>query len=221
MKLKFKIQPYQTSAVDSVVDCFAGQTNTSRIAYRIDPGVEKSKSGQVQATLLESQGFKNADLQLTEARLLSNIQAVQRRQNLPLSDRLVESAGCRINLDVEMETGTGKTYCYIKTFFEMNKRYGWTKFIVIVPSIAIREGVLKSLEITAEHFTETYGKKARFFAYNSRQLHHLESFSSDAGINVNERPGNERPRMSAPGPRRLLPVKIPANHLAKAERRRL
>ena len=83
-----------------------------------------------------------------------------------------------------METGTGKTYCYIKTIFEMNKRYGWSKFIVVVPSIAIREGVYKSLEITAEHFTESYGKKARFFIYNSKQLHHLESFSSDAGINV-------------------------------------
>ncbi len=101
-----------------------------------------------------------------------------------MSDGLVPSAGCKVNLDVEMETGTGKTYCYIKTVFEMNKRHGWTKFIVVVPSIAIREGVLKSLEITAEHFTESYGKKVRFFAYNSRQLHHLESFSSDAGINV-------------------------------------
>jgi type III restriction enzyme len=83
-----------------------------------------------------------------------------------------------------METGTGKTYCYIKTIFELNKRYGWSKFIIVVPSIAIREGVAKSLEITAEHFLETYQKKARFFIYNSKQLHHLESFSSDAGINV-------------------------------------
>ena len=130
------------------------------------------------------QGFKNADIQLTDAQLIENIHAVQRRQNLPLSDKLVASAGCKVNLDVEMETGTGKTYCYIKTIFEMNKRYGWTKFIVVVPSIAIREGVYKSLEITADHFTESYGKKARFFIYNSKQLHHLESFSSDAGINV-------------------------------------
>ena len=83
-----------------------------------------------------------------------------------------------------METGTGKTYCYIKTIFEMNKRYGWSKFIIMVPSIAIREGVYKSLQITAEHFTESYGKKARFFIYNSKRLHELESFSSDAGINV-------------------------------------
>ena len=83
-----------------------------------------------------------------------------------------------------METGTGKTYCYIKTMFEMNKRYGWSKFIIIVPSIAIREGVYKSLQITADHFAETYAKKARFFTYNSRRLHEIESFSSDAGINV-------------------------------------
>jgi type III restriction enzyme len=83
-----------------------------------------------------------------------------------------------------METGTGKTYCYIKTFFEMNKRFGWTKFIVVVPSIAIREGVYKSLEITAAHFQESYHKRAKFFIYNSKQLHNLESFSSDAGINI-------------------------------------
>ena len=184
MKLKFKVQPYQTSAVESVVDCFAGQVNASGIAYRIDPGYNRNKAGQVQSDLYEQTGLKNADIQLTDAQILTNIQAVQRRQNLPLSDKLVSSSGCNVNLDVEMETGTGKTYCYLKTFFEMNKRYGWTKFIVVVPSIAIREGVLKSLEITAEHFTESYGKKARFFAYNSRQLHHLESFSSDAGINV-------------------------------------
>ena len=176
MKLKFKIQPYQTSAVESVVDCFAGQVNTSGITYRIDPG-----RGRLP---FEQSGFKNADVQLNDGQLLENIHAVQRRQNLPLSDKLVMSAGCKVNLDVEMETGTGKTYCYVKSIFEMNKRYGWSKFIVVVPSIAIREGVLKSLEITAEHFTESYSKKARFFIYNSKQLHHLESFASDAGINV-------------------------------------
>jgi type III restriction enzyme len=185
MKLKFKVQPYQTSAVESVVDCFAGQLNSSGIQYRIDPGrAQADHTGATQAAAIEGTGFKNTDIQLTDTQLLANIHDVQRRQNLPLSDKLVASPACKLNLDVEMETGTGKTYCYVKTFFEMNKRYGWSKFIVVVPSIAIREGVLKSLQITAEHFTESYGKKTRFFAYNSRQLHHLESFSSDAGINV-------------------------------------
>jgi type III restriction enzyme len=175
MKLKFKIQPFQTRAVESVVDCFDGQVNTEGQKYRIDPG----KRDEV----VEVSGFKNADIQIT-SRLLSNIQAVQKRQNLPISRELISSAGCKLNLDIEMETGTGKTYCYIKTIFELNRRYGWSKFIVMVPSIAIREGVLKSLRITAEHFNQGYGKKIRFFAYNSRQLHRLESFSSDSGINV-------------------------------------
>ncbi|WPM85306.1 DEAD/DEAH box helicase family protein [Apirhabdus apintestini] len=83
-----------------------------------------------------------------------------------------------------METGTGKTYCYIKTLFELNQRYGWSKFIVVVPGIAIREGVDKSLRITAAHFAEIYGKKARCFIYNSRQPQALEQFASDAGIHV-------------------------------------
>jgi type III restriction enzyme len=177
MKLKFKVQPYQTQAVDSVVDCFAGQPMVNSITYRIDPG----RKAQVSAF---EEGFKNADLALTDLQVLANIKEVQRRQNLPISDKLVSSAGCRFNLDIEMETGTGKTYCYIKTMFEMNKRYGWSKFIIMVPSIAIREGVYKSLQITADHFAESYGKKARFSIYNSKRLHELESFSSDAGINV-------------------------------------
>lgn len=184
MKLKFTIQPYQTAAVESVIDCFAGQVRSSGMAYRIDPGLKKLGRSAFADSLHEAQGFKNTDCQLTDGQVLANIQAVQRRQNLPLSTGLVSSAGCKINLDIEMETGTGKTYCYIKTIFEMYKLYGWSKFIIVVPSIAIREGVLKSLAITADHFTESYGKKIRFFAYNSRQLHHLEGFSSDAGINV-------------------------------------
>ena len=182
MKLKFKTQAYQSAAVQAVVDCFKGQPPASAeaITYRIDPG--QSKRGT--EDLFSDSGFKNADLALTEFALLDNIQQVQRSQNLSVSDMLVKTKVARVNLDVEMETGTGKTYCYIKTIFELNRRYGWSKFIIVVPSIAIREGVAKSLEITAEHFLETYQKKARFFIYNSKQLHHLESFSSDAGINV-------------------------------------
>lgn len=182
MKLKFKTQAYQSAAVQAVVDCFKGQPPASAeaISYRIDPGqAEKGTEN-----LFSDSGFKNADLALTDLALLDNIQQVQRGQNLPVSDTLVKNKVARVNIDLEMETGTGKTYCYIKTIFELNRRYGWSKFIIVVPSIAIREGVAKSLEITAEHFLETYQKKARFFIYNSKQLHHLESFSSDAGINV-------------------------------------
>jgi type III restriction enzyme len=183
MKLKFKKQVYQTHAVEAVADCFAGQPRREGLNYRLDPGRAVDASGQAVAAL-ESAGFKNADLALTPGQMLENIHAVQRRQNLPLSAALVKTKVCDINLDVEMETGTGKTYCYVKSMFELNARYGWSKFIVVVPSIAIREGVFKSLEITAEHFLDEYKKRARFFIYNSKQLHNLESFSSDAGINV-------------------------------------
>jgi len=185
MKLKFKRQAYQTRAVESVVDCFKGQPNMAGISYRVDPGVTKAdSSGYRPAHMFEGSGFKNSELALTEKQVLENIQQIQRLQNLPQSTGLVKTKVSLVNLDVEMETGTGKTYCYIKTIFEMNKQFGWTKFIIVVPSIAIREGVYKSLEITAEHFQETYHKKAKYFIYNSKQLHNLESFSSDAGINV-------------------------------------
>ena len=197
MKLKFKTQAYQLAAVQAVVDCFKGQTVAhGGIRYRLDPGAKPARTISPQAVLpLDPVGaadaaadieaaFRNADITVPEAVLLENIQQVQRQQNLPQSTALVKTKVTKVNLDIEMETGTGKTYCYIRTIFELNQRYGWSKFIIVVPSIAIREGVAKSLEITAEHFLETYHKKVRFFIYNSKQLHHLESFSSDAGINV-------------------------------------
>ena len=183
MKLKFKKQAYQTNAVEAVANCFAGQPAKAGIEYRVDPG--RAKTGEQQASLVDV-GFKNNDVLLTPNQLLANIHAVQKQQNLPLSSALVidKKTDSAINLDIEMETGTGKTYCYIKTIFELNKRYGWSKFIIVVPSIAIREGVYKSLSITAEHFLEDYSKKIRFFIYNSKQLHHVEGYASDAGINV-------------------------------------
>jgi len=203
MKLRFKVQPYQTNAVNAVVDCFTGQPLSAGLSYRIDPGL--LKEGLQLRQDYEYEGFRNADIALSEAQLLENIQKAQRSQNLPVSESLTAFTtfntkgervpvgdayrrdalkATRLHLDVEMETGTGKTYCYIKTIFELNKRYGWSKFIIMVPSIAIREGVYKSLQITADHFLEHYGKKARFFIYNSKRLHELESFSSDAGINI-------------------------------------
>ncbi len=187
MKLKFKQQAYQTNAVDSVVKCFSGQPYQASLSYRLVKSGEQLSCG--------NSGFGNAEVQLAHAQLLENIKTVQREQNIPISSELVASKTshkketdkeviCPFNLDIEMETGTGKTYCYIKTIFELNKLYGWSKFIIVVPSIAIREGVYKSLEITAEHFLETYNKKARFFIYNSKQLHNLEAFASDSGINI-------------------------------------
>lgn len=194
MKLKFKTQAYQTAAVQAVIDCFKGQNPAGTRSYRLDSGTQSSRkkasgpmlTGWDDAVESMETAFRNEAVSLSNTQLLDNVHAVQRARNLPLSDSLVPTKASAINLDIEMETGTGKTYCYIKTMFELNKHYGWSKFIIVVPSIAIREGVAKSLEITAEHFLadERYQKKARFFIYNSKQLHELESFSSDAGINV-------------------------------------
>lgn len=133
--------------------------------------------------LEDDTGYKNELIELSDEQLLQNIHRVQSQNNIRLSTNLVKDLG-RCSLDIEMETGTGKTYVYIKTMFELNKRYGWSKFIVVVPSIAIREGVKKTFEMTADHFMEYYGKKARFFVYNSANLNQLDNFSASQGINV-------------------------------------
>lgn len=183
MKLKFKQQAYQTDAVLAVRDCFAGQPPSKGLKYAIDPG-RVPQDGNAALPGMEADGFANASLAISPGKVLENLQSVQRRQGLPISTELKKTSVCDLNLDIEMETGTGKTYCYIKTMFELHKAYGWSKFIIVVPSIAIREGVAKSFDGMAEHFLEEYGKRIRHFIYNSKQLHNLESFSSDAGINV-------------------------------------
>lgn len=188
MKFTFKIQQYQTEAVEAVVNVFRGQGMHANAAYLRDRGIE-NKPADSQLSLLEDEevyadtGFKNENIQLTDEQLLMNIRRQQTVNNIKLSSALIKDLG-RCSLDIEMETGTGKTYVYIKTMFELNKQYGWSKFIVVVPSIAIREGVKKTFEITAEHFMEHYGKRARFFVYNSSNLTQLDAFSSDGGINV-------------------------------------
>lgn len=180
MKFNFKIQQYQTDAVENTVNVFVGQPSRDGFQYRRDIG--KKAAG----TLIyddEYTGFRNNDIELTDQELLKNIRSLQDKWDIPESGSLSHDLG-RVGLDIEMETGTGKTYVYIKTMFELNKRYGWSKFIVVVPSIAIREGVNKSFTMLEDHFMEHYGKKARFFIYNSSNLQQLDAFSSDAGINV-------------------------------------
>lgn len=177
MKLQFKHQQYQLDAVNAVADCFNGEPFRSMQNY-----FSKREELSGQQTL--SEAFANPELILQGDNLLTNIQQVQLGKNLPKSDRLQGSKDLPLNLDIEMETGTGKTYCYIRTLFELNRRYGWSKFIIVVPSIAIREGVKKSFEVMAEHFQQEYGKKARHFIYNSKRLHELDAFTADSNINV-------------------------------------
>lgn len=188
MKLQFKVQQYQTDAVDSVVEVFDGQPKQNGISYRIDPGqvTPAATPALFERNERHDSGLRNAEIALSCAQLLENVNRVQRSRNLPLAAKLVDSKAApgAPNLDIEMETGTGKTYVYIKTIMELYKRYGWSKYIIAVPSIAIREGVKKSFDVTADHFQQLYGTKPRSFIYNSSQLHELERFSSDAGVQV-------------------------------------
>jgi len=186
MKFKFTIQGYQTDAVDSIVRVFAGQPFQDKLSYRRDTGTAIVELNILNYNLPDEElymGFTNAPVVLSEYQLLKNIQCVQNDNNIKQSSNLSKHMGC-CSLDVEMETGTGKTYVYIKSMFELNKLYGWSKFIVVVPSIAIREGVRKSFETMQDHFMEYYGKKARFFVYNSKNLTDIDNFSSSADLSV-------------------------------------
>lgn len=192
MEFQFKVQQYQTDAVQAVVKVFSGQLYQNRTKYVRDLGKEAAKpaGGQIDLNGFVEQedqdiatGFRNETVGLTDDQILHNIHQVQTLNNIKLTETLDKTHG-RCSLDIEMETGTGKTYVYIKTMFELNKMYGWSKFIVVVPSIAIREGVKSSFELTQEHFMEHYGKKARFFVYDSSNLTEIDRFSSSSGINV-------------------------------------
>lgn len=180
MKFKFKIQQYQTEAVENTVAVFKGQPSHTLSSYRRDLGAYKQ--GRITYTEEET-GYCNHHLELDGQTLLRNINSVQNLYDITPSATLAKGVA-PVNLDIEMETGTGKTYVYIKTMFELNKQYGWSKFIIVVPSIAIREGVAKSFRMLEDHFMEYYGKKARWFVYDSGNLQQLDSFSSDSGLSV-------------------------------------
>ena len=141
MKLKFKHQRFQTEAAKCVTDAFLGQKYSDSAEYIMDTG----KTSE----LFDVQGFGNTPLMLDNGAITDNIRAIQMRQGLKPIEQL---QGSGINLTIEMETGTGKTYTYIKTMYELNKLYGWSKFIIVVPSVAIREGVFKSFETMQDHF---------------------------------------------------------------------
>jgi len=179
MKLQFKHQKFQADAAKAVVDVFVGQPYLTP-SYMMDRG-----EGHYQMSVTDKEDFTGWGNQkivpeLSDGLILENLQKVQRDNQIKPSDKLEG----KFNLTIEMETGVGKTYTYIKTMYELNKHYGWSKFIVVVPSVAIREGVYKSFQVTQEHFAEEYGKKVRFFIYNSSQLTEIDRFASDNSINV-------------------------------------
>jgi type III restriction enzyme len=195
MKFRFKIQQYQTEAVNSVIETFNGQPFQKLSLYTRDVGIQKNGSTQ-QIELFDKNseakdfddddlGFANGHIRISQDKMLQNIKDIQTKSNLKQSNAIVNTGSLGVvSLDVEMETGTGKTYVYIKTMFELHKRFGWSKYIVVVPSIAIREGVKKTFEMTQQHFVDEYGQKARFYIYNSSNLNDIDTFSSTNKITV-------------------------------------
>lgn len=196
MKLQFKEQDFQVQAVEAVVECFQGQPlKTNRFTLERSKDILKkaklAAAGGTQTSVFEGEvlediGYRNSHVAISENQVLKNIQKVQKENDLHESQKIERPKGVKLgyNLTIEMETGTGKTYTYIRTMYELHKKYGWSKFIVIVPSIAIREGVYKSFEVTQEHFQELYGHKINPFIYNSSQPQDIENFASDSRISV-------------------------------------
>ena len=176
MKLKFKHQKFQEDAAKAVCDVFGGQPYKT-FDYQVET---RKKDGQT--SFEKFTGFRNHPIvpQLTDEIVLKHIRDIQRAQQIKPSEALEG----KYNLTIEMETGVGKTYTYIKTIFELNKRYGWCKFIIVVPSVAIREGVHKSLEIMKEHFASDYSTPLSYFIYDSKQLGELNAFVTDSKIHV-------------------------------------
>ncbi|HHT95368.1 MAG TPA: DEAD/DEAH box helicase family protein [Clostridia bacterium] len=175
MKLKFDDNlEYQLQAIASVVDLFSGQTpmhtNFTVSAY----------SGQI--GLFDTANGVGNRLELDKEEILSNLQNIQLRNRLPQTATL--KAGM-YDFDIEMETGTGKTYVYIRTILELHKNYGFSKFIIVVPSVAIKEGVYKSLQVTKEHFQELYDNTIyNFFVYDSSNLEQVRSFAVSSNIEI-------------------------------------
>lgn len=178
MQIRYKHQRFQTEAARSIANAFTGQPKSDgQSDHTIDQGKNKG--------LFKLAGFGNKNVVLAREAVCENVRSVQTEQGLKPVDYLQDLQGVGMAFTIEMETGTGKTYTYIKTMYELNERYGWTKFVVVVPSIAIREGVLKSFESMQEHFAQEYnGKRMQYFIYNSKQLSKIDAFASDAGMHV-------------------------------------
>ena len=182
MRLQFKKQQFQLDAVSAIADLFQGQAKHTGVQYMADPG--RLKSDEVDLVL---DAYRNAPIQLSQTSIRENVHTMQTRYGLRPSDSLsIDMIAGReaYNFSIEMETGTGKTYTYIRTIMELNKRYGWLKFVIVVPSVAIREGVLKSLQIMSSHFQMEYGKQPRYFVYDSSRLGDLDSFANSSDLQI-------------------------------------
>jgi len=174
MKIKFQSNlEYQNEAINSVTSLFKGQLKT---IGEFSQKISDSSEGKLD---LFSVMTKN-ELSIPKEQLLKNLQQIQRENKLDIDEELKT-----LDFSVEMETGTGKTYVYLKTIFELHKMYGFKKFIIVVPSVAIREGVLASIKLTEEHFEHLYDRTPiKSFVYDSKNLNSVRNFASNNQLQV-------------------------------------
>lgn len=182
MKIQFDANlDYQRQAIESVTGVFAGQ-EICHTNFTVAPLQSWEEGSLFYGTKEDSLGIGNR-LRLLDEDIHANIRTIQLKNGLAPSETFDSKDG--IHLTVEMETGTGKTYVYLRTVFEMNRLYSFTKFIIVVPSIAIKEGVQKSLEITATHFKELYENVAfDYFTYDSSKLSDVRNFATSPDIQI-------------------------------------
>jgi len=185
MKLQFSAtQDYQLQAVKSVIDLFEGQP--------LAKGDFETSFAMEGASIAFSEKGIGNNLVISEEQILQNLQIIQARNNLEISENLVTSSSedkkteyTRLNFTIEMETGTGKTYTFLRTIYELNKVYGFKKFVIVVPSVAIREGTVKNLQITHEHFQDLYEcPPINYVMYDSKNLTSLKNFATSNAIQV-------------------------------------
>ncbi len=188
MKLKFDPnQQYQLDAIDAVIDVFAGQRKLDGTSF----GGQEILGFDGQQLSLEAAVVRGNILELSNEQLIKNTRAVQERNKLKKSDATTDKITNEnvlahgMNFSIEMETGTGKTYVYLRTIHELHEQYGWKKFIIVVPSVAIREGVLKNLEITREHFAELYRKpEMNYYVWDSKKTGQAREFATNDTLQI-------------------------------------
>lgn len=184
MKFKFTKEQYQDDAIQSVIDIFEGQPLSEN---ELDLSFDSNTS----SLSFSEKGIGN-NLVISKEQVLLNIQKIQEQKQLPISEKLeptISSDGKKayteLNFSVEMETGTGKTYTFLRSIYELNKTYGFKKFVIVVPSVAIREGAIKNLQITHEHFQSEYDSTpVNYIMYDSKHLNSLRNFATSNAIQI-------------------------------------
>ena len=184
--MEFKFDPhqqYQQDAIEAVVDLFEGQPpDAATLDTMLIEAVPKLKTNTAELFELANEvGAVGNHLLLDEETVLQNLQSVQDRNGLEVVSEL---AGNALDFDIEMETGTGKTYVYLRTIFELSRRYNFTKFVILVPSVAIKEGVNTSIRLMTKHFQGLYATPFDVTVYSGSSAEEVQPFATSTSLQI-------------------------------------